>query len=241
MRLRTVSMRARTIVRLRAKPSSSGLSRRRQNDRVDHRIAARQAEQPDAVLVGGRLQRGAQGELVAARLDLKRNDQGPPPRIPIEADVGVVDRHAGIFAVAIDDGAGFREHLALHRCGVPSEEISARMLADSGRSTSKMPSLRRIARRMSRDETCAPRCRPRVRRRRAGASPRSAPRDGRDCPTPDERSRRPGGPRQARIDPAEGPTLAVALVVDDQIAVLRPSSRRSWPSSRSRRCRRSRP
>ena len=90
-----------------------GFPGRRQNYRVDHRIAARHAEQPDAVLVGGRLQRGAQRELIAARLDLKRNDQGPLARVPIEPDVGAIDFHIGILADAIDDGARIREHLAL--------------------------------------------------------------------------------------------------------------------------------
>jgi hypothetical protein len=90
-----------------------GFPHRGQNDRVDHWIAARQTEQPDAVLVGGQLERGAQRELIAAGLDLKRNDQGTLARLPIEPDVGAIDFHTGIFAVVIDDSARIREHLAL--------------------------------------------------------------------------------------------------------------------------------
>ena len=114
MRLRAGSMRARTVARLMAKPSSSDDPGRPQDDRIDHRIAARHVEQPGGALVGGRLQRGAHGELIAARLDLERHDQGAPPRVPIEAEIGVVDRHADVVVFAIDDGAGVRDQLALH-------------------------------------------------------------------------------------------------------------------------------
>ena len=223
MRLRTGSMRARTATRLSAKPSSSDLP-------PAPRMIGSITGSPRAMLSSQtpfwsarRLQRGAHGELIAARLGSgTASTKAAPPRIPIEPEIGVIDGDADVFVVAIDDGAGVRRATGpapLAACR--RAEISARMLADSGRSASIAPSLSRSASRMSLDETL-----------RASMPTARMP----SAERPHRRAQHPGPlrivglepedhaalrrPRQADVDLVEGPPLAVALVVDDQIAVL---------------------
>ncbi len=54
----------------------------RQDDRIDHRIVTRHAEQPNPVLSRRRFQRSAHGELVAVSLHLERGDQDMPRARP---------------------------------------------------------------------------------------------------------------------------------------------------------------
>ena len=169
-----------------------GFPGRSQDDRVDHRIAARHAEQPDAVLVGGRLQRGAQGELLPP--DWIWNGTIKPRRRASQLNRTSA---RSIFTLAfslvvIDDGARIREHLALQ----PLQRAVGRDLgADARRQRQVGLDIAFVEpqrqQNVAGSKPCAPRCRPRARRRRAGASRRSTPRAARDCRTPAERSRRP--------------------------------------------------
>ncbi len=74
--------------------------------------AAAEAELP---VVGGavrRLEMGQKRQAVRAREDLERSDQYPPVRIPLDVDLGRVDRHRIIWRVGVDDVARADRDLA---------------------------------------------------------------------------------------------------------------------------------
>ena len=117
------------------------------------------------------------------------------------------------------------------RCSVPSAEISARMLADSGRSTSISPSLRRMASRMSRDETwraSMPTARtpsPSGRIAALSTQGRSGLSDARRKITPPC-----GGRVRLTLMRLKVQCLPLRWSSTVRLPFLRPSSRRSWPS-----------
>ena len=96
-----------------------GRRARRNDNRINHRVATRHAEQPDAILFGWRLQGGAHGELIAARLNLKWHDQAVPLGIPIKSEIRVIDVQTDLFVLAIDNCPGLGNELALHQLRDP--------------------------------------------------------------------------------------------------------------------------
>ncbi len=71
--------------------------------------------------------------------------RGVTHRVPVETELGAIDRDAGERLVGIDDEALFRKMRPSTMRGMPSGPISARMRADTGMSGSYCPSPSRIA------------------------------------------------------------------------------------------------
>src|SRR5689334_453848 len=82
--------------------------------RIDHGIAPGHGQQPGIALIGRHLQDSAHGELIAARLDLKWDDEAVPPGVPVEAKIRVIDVQIDPVELLIDHASFVDEKLALH-------------------------------------------------------------------------------------------------------------------------------
>lgn len=113
--------------------------------RIDHRRAV-DVEMPDPRLPRLGLDLRHHGDLVIAGDDPERHDEGAAFRIPGKAQGHAVDVDPRRrLLVEVGDVAGLRKDVAFRNLRRPSAAISPRMLMESSRSASKVPSPSRSA------------------------------------------------------------------------------------------------
>ena len=81
-------------------------------DAAEHDRAAAEAELPVVDGAVGRLEMRQKRQAVRARRDLERSDQHAPFGVPLDVDLGRVDRHRIIRRVGVDDVARADRDLA---------------------------------------------------------------------------------------------------------------------------------
>ena len=187
-----------------------------------HDGAAGDLESPDAAAFARRVELREQRDAVAARQHLERHDQRLARDVPVEIDLGAVDRNAGERIIEIDDDALVHQDLAVeHMRNAVGSDIGADARRERqigleltlAHAHGEHEILGGDFLRLDVDDAVAL-----LLARRHGGAHRPGPLDV-------LRSQRHGdaaalGPHHAEIDIGERPLLAVALIVDGEIAAF---------------------
>ncbi len=198
----------------------SGVRGRR---RREHDGAAGDLHAPDAAGLARRIELRQQRDAIAAGHDLERHHQRLPGRVPIQADLGTVDRNAVERIIEIDERPLLHQDAPIHHA---RDAVGTDVGADA-RVQRKIGVVRHLAPAhrqhqvlgrdllgLDVDDAMAL-----LARRHCGAHP---PRSLRVLRAERHGNAAALGPRHAQIDVGERPLLAIALIVDGQVAALEP-------------------